>query len=262
MTINNNLSDRGRHQHRRHRQQTMPLTRFLFILVWASLYMLSCSPSSVVHASDADIDCPGPDEAFVTSCSGSKSPDPKDKTSPETERFDDSDSKENVASPRKRKKRKAKNYETSEEYVNDGQHDTDTEGSTTIQQLKQTTKTLIERYYDPLPSKGKCAIGTICGFTASRLSLGVANRVFRLAGATWVLSEMLHTTGYCDEARCLPEEARPWVGVLRRALTKQSAKVRMIARGIWDEDRIREIAQQDEMVAGGFAAGAFIGFVV
>lgn len=220
--------------------------------------MLSCSPSSVVHASDADIDCPGPDEAFVTSCSGSKSPDSKDKTDLVNEGLEDS--QEKVSSPRKRKhKRKAHNSGTSEANIND---DTEGEGSTTIQQLKQTTKTLIERYYDPLPNQGKCAIGTICGFTASRLSLGVANRVFRLAGATWVLSEMLHTTGYCDEARCLPEEARPWVGVLHRALTKQSAKVRMIARRIWDEDRIREIAQKDEMVAGGFAAGAFIGFVV
>jgi len=214
-----------------------------------------------VNASDAGIDCPGPDEAFVTSCSGS-----------ETEGFDDSDlvkevledlvnevledSKENDPPTRK-----AYNSRASSADINDDGQD-DTEGSTSIHQLKQTTKKLIHRYYDPLPRNGKCAIGSICGFTASRLSLGVANRVFRLAGATWVLSEMLHATGYCDDAKCVPEEARPWIRILRRALIKQSAKVRMIARRIWDKDRIREIAEKDERVAGGFAVGAFIGFVV
>jgi len=248
---------RGRQQH--HRQRTMPLNRFIFILVWASIFLLSHSPSSAVNASEADIDCPGPDEAFVTTCSGSSD---KSNDETKTESFDDSDLVDEVLEDSKEKVKqhppKAYNFGDSEENTDDD----DTKGSGAIQQLKQTTKTLLKQYYDPLPSQGKCAIGTICGFTASRLSLGVANRVFRLVGATWVMSEILNITGYCDEAKCLPEEARPWIEVMHRVLRKQSAKVRITARKIWDADRIREIAQTDEMVAGGFAAGAFIGFVV
>ena len=90
----------------------------------------------------------------------------------------------------------------------------------------------------------------------------MANRIFRIAGATWVLSEMLHTSGFCDEAKCVPEEARPWIGILRRTLIKQCMKVRALARKVWDQDRIRELAQRDELVAVGFANGAFVGFVV
>jgi hypothetical protein len=39
-------------------------------------------------------------------------------------------------------------------------------------------------------------------------------------------------------------------------------KVRALARRIYDQDRIRELAQRDEFVAAGFASGAFIGFVI
>ena len=73
---------------------------------------------------------------------------------------------------------------------------------------------------------------------------------------------MAHTTGFCDEAQCVPEDARPWVGIIKRALIKQCIKVRLFVRKIWNSDKIRELAQRDELVALGFAAGAFIGFVV
>jgi hypothetical protein len=35
-----------------------------------------------------------------------------------------------------------------------------------------------------------------------------------------------------------------------------------MARRIYNQERIREIAQKDGMFAGGFASGAFVGFVV
>jgi hypothetical protein len=45
-------------------------------------------------------------------------------------------------------------------------------------------------------------------------------------------------------------------------LINQCIKVRLFARRIWNQDRIRELAQKDELVAAMFAAGAFIGFIV
>jgi len=239
----------------------------------AAFCLLSCSTISKVEASDVDIDCPGKDEAFVTTCSGSES---NNEAAGEADSFDDIDLVDEVLQESK----KSDSYSQKEPIVdvpgaksNAGQKkifdseeadsdDSTTESSAAMHQLKETTEKLLHQYYEPLPKQGKCVIGTICGFTASRLSLGVANRIFRLAGATWVLSELLHTSGFCDNAKCVPEEARPWVGIMRDALIKQCVKVRMIARRIWNQDRIREIAQKDELVAGGFAAGAFVGFVV
>ncbi|KAL7536435.1 hypothetical protein ACHAXR_009918 [Thalassiosira sp. AJA248-18] len=181
------------------------MTRLIFIFVWASLFVLSCSTIGVVDASDGDIDCPGPDDAFVTSCSGSEAspPDPNDSPSAETETesFDDADLVNEVLEDSKEDE-----HNTASTSKNNGgkQHDinndsgeeagfcdaTEEEGGAAMQQLKYTTKRLIQQYYDPLPKQGKCVIGTVCGFTASRLSLGVANRIVRLAGATWVLSEI------------------------------------------------------------------------
>lgn len=234
------------------------------------------------------VDCPGPDEAFVTTCSGSDGGDGGGGADNAEEIFDESDLVNEVLEDMRgeeresqKKEQEKKSYPSAAGADYDGTHrqqqkgasfgsgeDGDegyceaTEGAAAIQQLKQTTTKLIRKYYDPLPRKGKCAIGTVCGFAASRLSLGVANRLFRVAGATWVVSEVMYTSGLCDEAQCVPEEARPWIGILRRTLVKQCMKVRLLARKLWNQDRIREIVQKDELVAGGFAAGAFIGFVV
>ncbi|KAL7524215.1 hypothetical protein ACHAWF_000864 [Thalassiosira exigua] len=136
------------------------------------------------------------------------------------------------------------------------------ESGALVRQLRQTSEQLLRRYYDPLPKQGKCAVGTACGLVSSRIALGAANRLVRLAGATWALSEALHASGFCDEARCLPEEARPFLGVLRNALVRQCARVRTLARRMWDRDRLREAARKDEAAVGGFLAGAFVGFVI
>ena len=295
----------------------MYVIRCIYVFIWASISLLSCSTINIVNASndaDADdsIDCPGPDEAFVTTCSGtgsesngkkpaesvdepSISTHNNEKSQPskttieedvfesdlvdevledsfqkEKDEIDSQTTKQQQQSQAKFSSSKSNDSKSQQQkqysFNDDGQrqHNSggDDVGPAAIQQLKQTTTKLLQKYYDPLPPNGKCAIGTICGFTASRLSLGVANRIFRIAGATYVLSEMAHTTGFCDEAQCVPEEARPWVGIIKRALIKQCIKVRLFVRKIWNSDKIRELAQRDELVALGFAAGAFIGFVV
>jgi hypothetical protein len=145
----------------------------------------------------------------------------------------------------------------SEEHLHEFQ-----ENTSAMLQLQHTFVKLTHRYYDPLPAKAKCAVGTVCGFVSSRIALGVANRIVRLTGAIWVASEVLHTSGFCDETKCVPEEMRPWIGIIRRALIKQCMRVRLMARRIYNQERIREIAQKDGMFAGGFASGAFVGFVV
>lgn len=152
---------------------------------------------------------------------------------------------------------------TSNFVQNESQNDDSEEISVNaMQQLQHTFVKLTQRYYDPLPVKAKCAVGTICGFASSRIALGVANRLVRVTGAIWVASEVLHTSGFCDETKCVPEEMRPWIGIIRRALVKQCVRVRLMARKIYNQERIREIAKKDSQFAGGFASGAFIGFVV
>jgi hypothetical protein len=139
--------------------------------------------------------------------------------------------------------------------------------ATAVQQFKRTSNRLIQKYYTPLPKQGKGAIGGVIGYTISRLALGVANRIFRIVGATYVLSEALYTSGFCDEEKCstsslIPEEARPWITILRRLVIRQCIKIRNVTRQLWDTEKIRYVAQKDEVLSGGFAVGAFIGFVV
>lgn len=221
------------------------------------------------RAADDDlVNCPGKDEAFVTTCSGKDNIEdipPKaeaeasyddEPTVVDSVDFDEDDIVNEVLDDFNSQTNN--DFEQEEEpRVCDAAHD-----NTPMQQLKANFNTLAERYYDPLPRNGKVAIGTSLGFIASRITLGVANRIFRLTGAIWVLSEMAYTSGFCDEAQCVPEEARPWIGILRRTLATQSMKVRAWARKLYDQERIRELAQKDEFVAGGFATGAFIGFVL
>lgn len=260
-----------------------------YILVSADIIDDNSDNADIIEDNSDNIDCPGPDEAFVTTCSGTS--DKITQTTPpseETDLFDESDlvnevledstTEEELPSKKSQPKFTSSDNSNNRDYTRqqfdsnfnskDDRHSNEEgmcnsdDGPMALQQLKQTTTKLMQRYYDPLPKQGKMAIGTIVGFTASRLSLGVANRIFRIAGATWVLSEMAHSSGFCDEAQCVPEEARPWIGIAKRALINQCIKVRLFARRIWNQDRIRELAQKDELVAAMFAAGAFIGFIV
>ena len=278
----------------------MYLIRFISISIWASVLLLSCSTlakdkNHIYVVASEEVECPGPDEAFVTTCSGSSGDDDllQSVDTTETEESfdesdlvnevledstneknnDDNDDNDNDTQSTKQPQSKCASNDNEQQQYRNPRNEREDDGKTqsnddefdspaAIQQLKQTTTNLIQRYYDPLPKQGKCAIGTICGFTASRLSLGVANRIFRIAGATWLMSEVAHTTGYCDEAQCVPEEARPWIGIINRTLRQQFIKVRLLAHKIWNQDRIREIVKRDEVVAAAFAAGAFVGFIV
>ena len=279
------------------------------------------SPSE--EDSDDILPCPGPDEAFVTTCSGGGSdgdgidqmtekqtPSPAEISSKNDDDNSDlvheviSDGSINNDENISEQKQQPHNQHESEnsgniDYDNmkDGrqqqQHQSWGDGTTQNQQLQQeqssscnnnappsssnedteysayyqlkkTTATFVHRYYTPLDKRGKCAIGSACGFLASRLSLGVANRIFRVAGATWVFSEAVHASGLCDETSCavIPEEARPWIVILRRSIGQKVESIRRLARRLWNKERIREIARQDEAMACGFAAGAFVGFIV
>ena len=286
--------------------QTMFVIARWVPIAWAFVCLFSClctqNNRAFVFASDegTDIDCPGPDEAFVTTCSGGENQQRQEQGQQQPQvfresdyEFDASDRRENpqqhkpfaesddqfdadlldeVLEDSRSKEQTTTNEDWEEAASSSGSIGNDDEHrrgpidpddvTTALQQLQHTTDRLVRRYYDPLPGQGKCAIGSICGFAASRISLGVANRIFRLGGATWVLSEVLHSSGYCDEAMCVPEEARPWIGILRRTLIRQCVRVRSAARKLWDQELIREIARRDEVLSGCFAAGAFIGFVV
>ena len=137
------------------------------------------------------------------------------------------------------KRTEEKQYDQQSSYYSDNvSSDVDDVMATAVQQFKRTSNRLVQKYYTPLPKQGKGALGGVIGYTVSRLALGVANRIFRIAGATYVLSEALYTSGFCDEEKCsvVPEEARPWITILRRLLIRQCIKVRHVTRQLWDTD--------------------------
>jgi len=231
--------------------------------------LLSSAALNCFAEDDVTVDCPGKDEPFVTSCSGDGGVSESD-SKQRDHRFDESDLANEViedsikneadqkireSKPKTPSRSQSRAQRTKEE---PGIYD----DANTMHKLKITTSNLIQKYYEPVPRGGKCAIGTVCGFTTSRIALGAANRFFRLVGATWVLSEVLHASGYCDEALCVPEEARPWIGILQKKLIAQCIKVRANARKLWDQERIRELAEKDIMVSFSLFLGAFIGFVL
>lgn len=255
--------------------------RFVFVCIVLALHL-----TGFCRAADDVVDCPGKDEAFVTTCSGKSNTDDNSPVIDNIE-FDENDivnevledSENEQYQQQQQQQHFQSTYEDEEpvstpptyqysQRTNSKQNNEEAAfcnaayDNTPMEQLKANINTLTKRYYDPLPRNGKVAISTSLGFIVSRISLGVANRLFRLAGATWVLSEMLYTSGFCDEAKCVPEEARPWITILRRLVATQCIKVRRWTRKVWNQDRIRELAQKDEFVAGGFATGAFIGFVI
>ena len=269
--------------------------------IFAFLCLILCTAINLADATDAGVEsgeCPGDDAAFVTTCSGSESLDSEsdahedyddnevfddethasgdDESVFEEDTFDETllvneiledyganNEPQRCGTVPKAEQQTFQKGGGGNQHQHHGLGDMDEGGTaiTAIQQLKDTIDRLSKQYYG-LPGKAKCAVGAVCGFTSSRFALGIANRSFRVAGATWVLAETLHTSGFCDEAQCVPDEVRPWIGIARRAVVKQCVKVRTFARRVWDQDRIREFAQKDEMAAGGFAAGAFFGFIV
>eukprot|EP00956_Cyclotella_meneghiniana_P044913 scaffold342608_cov76-Cyclotella_meneghiniana.AAC.1 len=268
------------------------------LLYIATICLLSTLVDVFAQENLTDGQCPDDNTAFITTCGGRDSeqeilgesadgsteeetntngetseddathhqgvPDPD-----EVNVFDDSHLVDEVIHESKREQsqqqqQQQQQQQHKESYTSNFDHNDKYEeiGVNAMQQLQHTFVKLTQRYYDPLPAKAKCAVGTICGFASSRIALGVANRLVRLTGAIWVASEVLHTSGFCDETKCVPEEMRPWIGIVRRALVKQCVRVRLMARKIYNQERIREIANKNSQFAGGFASGAFIGFVV
>ena len=271
----------------------------------ALVLLLASSPPALCQEDEAPdggsntVDCPGRDEAFVTSCSGSggggEAQEARQQTDGRVE--DESDlvdevlresaGREERAEPAKESRRSEEerrqraNYsggpraekqsafadrqrregQQQEEPVCDAPSD-DESAAVLLVQLRRGLETQVRRHYDPLRPELKALTGSVLGMISSRLVLGVASRLVRLAGAVYVLSEALHASGYCDESSCVPEEARPWISVMKRAIVRQCVRVREASRRVWNEERIREFVDGNKDLAGGLAAGAFFGFVL
>ena len=271
----------------------------------ALVLLLASSPPALCQEDEAPdggsntVDCPGRDEAFVTSCSGSggggEAQEARQQTDGRVE--DESDlvdevlresaGREERAEPAKESRRSEEerqraNYgggpraekqsafadqqrrqgKQQEEPVCDAPSDDDESAAVLLVQLRRGLETQVRRHYDPLRPELKALTGSVLGMISSRLVLGVASRLVRLAGAVYVLSEALHASGYCDESSCVPEEARPWISVMKRAIVRQCVRVREASRRVWNEERIREFVDGNKDLAGGLAAGAFFGFVL
>eukprot|EP00984_Skeletonema_dohrnii_P032828 scaffold27662_cov94-Skeletonema_dohrnii-CCMP3373.AAC.1 len=183
---------------------TMSRPRFVFVFIILTLHL-----AGVCRAADDVVDCPGKDEAFVTTCSGTENIDSPADNAEEASHddeptiidsvdFDEDDLVNEVLEDFD--SQNDNNFKQEEAEEEDGVCDAAYD-NTPMQQLRANINTLTKRYYDPLPSNGKAAIGAI-----------------------WVLSEVMYTSGFCDEAQCVPEEARPWIGILRRTVVKQCMK--------------------------------------
>eukprot|EP00985_Skeletonema_marinoi_P016698 scaffold9000_cov100-Skeletonema_marinoi.AAC.1 len=121
----------------------------------------------VCRAVDDVVDCPGKDEAFVTTCSGTDNIDSPADNAEEASHdeptiidsvdFDEDDLVNEVLEDfdNSQNENNFKQEEAEEDGVCDAAYD-----NTPMQQLRANINTLTKRYYDPLPRNGKVAIGT------------------------------------------------------------------------------------------------------
>ncbi|EJK48570.1 hypothetical protein THAOC_32622 [Thalassiosira oceanica] len=266
----------------------------LLVLLLASSPPALCQEDESPEGGSNRVDCPGKDEAFVTSCSGggvggerkeahqADGPVVDDESDLVDEVLRESAGREGErAEPAKESRRSANSNhggpragkqstfadqqrrrgQQQEEPVCDASSD-DESADVLLHKLRHNVEIQVHRYYDPLKPELKTLAGAVLGVISSRLVLGVASRLVRLAGAVYVLSEALHASGYCDESRCVPEEARPWLSVIKRVIVRQSVRVREASRRVWNEERIREFVDGNKDLAAGLAGGAFVGFVL
>ena len=113
--------------------------------------------------------------------------------------------------------------------------------------------------YDNLPDQGKFATGAVVGFTSSKIAVKSAVRLVKLAGATFVATEMLEAAGILDTE--VYTNSEPAKDIKNRVLSKVG-DIRNSIRNKLDGKNIKKWMESDKMGTIGAATGAFFGFLL
>lgn len=113
--------------------------------------------------------------------------------------------------------------------------------------------------YDTLPEQGKFATGAVIGFTTSKIAVRSAVKFVKIAGATFVATEMLEAAGILDTDTYTNSESAQ--NVKQRVLSKVG-DVRKAVHRQFDGKNIKSWMESDKMGTIGAATGAFFGFLL
>lgn len=113
--------------------------------------------------------------------------------------------------------------------------------------------------YDNLPDQGKFATGAVVGFTSSKVAVNSAVRFVKIAGATFVATEVLEAAGILDMDALTESESSE--SIKRKAIGK-IGEIRASIRRRLDGKNIKRWMEEDRMGSLGAATGAFFGFLL
>ena len=113
--------------------------------------------------------------------------------------------------------------------------------------------------YDNLPEQGKFATGAVVGFTTSKIAVNSAVKLVKIAGATFVATEMLEAVGILDTE--LYTNSEPAKDIKNRVLMKVG-DIRNSIKQKFDGKNIKKWLESDKMATLGAATGAFFGFLM
>ena len=113
--------------------------------------------------------------------------------------------------------------------------------------------------YDNLPDQGKFATGAVVGYTTSKLAVRSAVKFVKIAGATFVATEVLDAAGIFEIEQFADSETQE--NMKQRALTK-IGDLRKAIRSRLDGKNLKRWMESDKMGTLGAATGAFFGFLL
>jgi len=123
----------------------------------------------------------------------------------------------------------------------------------------------LKQSYEKLPPHGKAATGAVAGFASSRMAVRSVVGVAKMAGAAFIASEVLHHSGALDNID-IGDDAEFVLKKVSKSAQRTVEGFRTTVRRRLSKDGISNTIEsamnKERMATVGFAAGAFVGFMI
>jgi len=113
--------------------------------------------------------------------------------------------------------------------------------------------------YGNLPDQGKFATGAVVGYTTSKIAVRSAVRFVKIAGATFVATEVLDAAGIFEIEQFADSQSTE--NMKQRALSK-IGDIRQAIKRRLNGKQLKQMLESDRMGTLGAATGAFFGFLL
>lgn len=117
----------------------------------------------------------------------------------------------------------------------------------------------IKAKYQSLDSKGKFIAGACVGFVGTRLVIQSAVGALKIAGAAFIVAEVLHHTGAVDEIKKMSREQQDFLHQVKGKALEQAENFRVQVRRRLNPTFVQDMFEKDRMGALGLASGALAG---